>query len=492
MYCVTFGSMLVQALICMVLAETEGSSERLFEQTVSTLQRTLAMKTSNFSNIFVFRNILTQLSHSFSNLEFVSWVSHDLRTPLVAFSGFIDLLLAETKPTQAQKDYLLNCTSAIKSMSALITNLLDFSRIEAQQFQLHREVTNLSQEFHNLARSLQIVRNHAQTKTQLSIELDNMLSDDSVLSEKLVWCDFVRLEQIISNLVVNALKYTRSDEKSRINLRVQIIDPNQQQYRLVSRTKSSDFTVLPENGETYLKVNVEVEDNGIGIADEQQQNIFQPFVQISDGSNYKASVSQSGIGLGLYIVSELTRCFGGQISLQSKLGVGSKFIVTGLKLRYATDIEIEREKNKPIVQHTLSKQRVLQQISNKKQLHVLVAEDNKQNQLIFRKFAESCGLKCTFANNGQEVIDEYAANHEQFSMIFMDLQMPVKSGFEAAKEIREFEKERHFTKPISIVALTASPNEKESTAAVGMNDCILKPLNRATLLETVHKYERRE
>jgi signal transduction histidine kinase/CheY-like chemotaxis protein len=221
-----------------------------------------------------------------------------------------------------------------------------------------------------------------------------------------------------------------------------------------------------------LQVDISVTDSGAGIPERYHANLWTPFFQVERNSS-------KGSGLGLYIVAEIVRSLGGTVSYENSAARGSVFTVDGLRFDLASEDEINTERSHATTSHEWTARM-------RRRVHVLLVEDNKFNQAISKRQIEACSFRLTIVANGQEAVDKWKEDNS-ISIIFMDLQMPIKNGMEATSEIRALERLRPARRRTPIVALTASTNPEEMSAALrsGMNECISKPTSSAVLEDTV-------
>ncbi|WP_041801939.1 response regulator [Flagellimonas ruestringensis] len=349
--------------------------------------------------------------------NFLSTVTHELRTPLYAVTGLTHLLLEEN-PSEHQKEHLKSLKFSGEYLLNFINDILQINKIDAEKLEPLNIEFKLHKVLDDVVESLQ--QNAHEKKTKL------ILDYDPTIPKKLLG-DPIKLSQIFMNLVGNALKFTK-------NGKVEVL------------------AKMLKKDEDQVKLYFEVRDNGIGISEEQQKNIFESFEQGSIQINRE----YGGTGLGLTIVKSLLGLFGSSIHLESELGHGSSFYFE-MDLNYETKEgeEISFELNPEDFQF--------------KGLHVLVVEDNKINQVITKKMLTKKEISCDIANNGNEAID--LAKKNTYDAILMDIHMPGISGEEATRQIRKFDKN------IPIIALTAISldDSLESFYEAGCNDVVTKP-----------------
>ncbi len=349
--------------------------------------------------------------------NFLSTVTHELRTPLYAVTGLTHLLLEEN-PADHQKEHLKSLKFSGDYLLNFINDILQINKIDADKLEPLNIEFKLEKVLTDVVDSLQ--QNASENNTKL------VLDYDSNIPQQLLG-DPLKLSQIFMNLVGNALKFTKDGK-------VEVI------------------AKLLRKEEEQATLYFEVKDNGIGISEEQQKNIFDSFEQGSVQINRE----YGGTGLGLTIVKSLLGLFDSKIHLESEIGHGSSFFFEmNLKLDTNTVEEIAFELNP--------------EEFNFKGLHVLVVEDNKINQVITKKMLNKKEISCDIANNGNEAIDLAKAN--TYDAILMDIHMPGISGEEATRQIRKFDME------IPIIALTAISldDSLDSFYQAGCNDVVTKP-----------------
>jgi len=350
-----------------------------------------------------------------ARVKFFSTVSHELRTPLYGVIGISSVLLEDKTLKSHKKDLSLLKFSA-DYLLALINDVLQINKIDSKSIEDEQTSFNLKKLISSIISSFEYMRiqNNNTITLELSEEIPDLLQGHSV-----------RLSQILINLIGNACKFT---ENGSIIIKAALASIN----------------------ETDVTINFSINDSGIGIAKEKLESIFDEFSQINS-KNY----SYQGTGLGLPIVKKLLLLSNATIKLESELGKGSSFIFS---------LKFNIIEHKTVIEpHTLLDSKIL----NGK--NILIVEDNKINQIVTRKILEKYKIICTIAENGDKAIE--AIKNNNYDLVLMDINMPVKNGIEASKEIRVFNK----TTPI--IALTAVEIEemRNNIYDSGMNDIIVKP-----------------
>ncbi|MEQ9374340.1 MAG: response regulator [Imperialibacter sp.] len=364
--------------------------------------------------------------------EFLSTMSHEMRTPLNAVLGMTNFLIQD-KPKQTQKESLNTLKFSAERLMNLITELLDFSKIDSGQIAFSTEKISLKEFLDSVHSPFEKTAQQKQLDFQLKIA-DNV--PDHIL------CDKARLSQVLVNLLDNALKFTASGF---VHLKVSLEE------------KESDS----------VKLLFEVVDSGIGVKESQSELIFESFSQ----GNASTTREYGGTGLGLSIIRRLLRLQGSDIQFASTPGEGSRFYFS----QWFGVVKTAEKLPAPVVPKVIDRNIV----EGKK---VLVVEDNKVNVLVIKKFLQKWGAKIEIADNGQIAVEKHAAT--PFDIILMDLQMPVMDGYKATEKIREMDAKT------PIIAITAAiPSDiRDQIFTVGMNDIVTKPFVPEDLHEKLIKY----
>ncbi|MCG9970850.1 hybrid sensor histidine kinase/response regulator [Christiangramia crocea] len=372
---------------------------------------------------------------SLAKAQFLSTITHELRTPLYAVTGLTHLLLEES-PTESQKEHLNSLKFSGEYLLSLINNILDLNKLEANKVEIVKSAFNLEKRMSDVLIAL---KNSAdEKKTKLHFDFDK------TIPKKLIG-DPLKISQILINLIGNSIKFTENGDI----------------WISVKKNRQQDKKV-------YLQF--EIRDNGEGIGKEKQKAIFENFTQGSTQINRKFG----GTGLGLSIVKNLLTLLNSEINLDSELGKGSKF---SFELEFeAPEVEVTDTPVAPKVEE--------KQLSNEimEDKRILVVEDNKINQMITRKILEKNKVICDVADNGTTAIEKVQNNH--FDLILMDIHMPGISGIEATVEIRKFNQD------IPIIALTAVTldDNLDEFYLNGFNDIIPKPYKTEEFFHKINKY----
>ena len=367
-------------------------------------------------------------------------MSHDIRTPMNAIIGYADLASRHLDDPAKLEKYMENIQVCGQNLLVLLNNVLDLARIENDKTEIEYSVSDIEKDFRNC---IAMFQNQADGKGQT-------LTVTAHLLYPYVYADIPHLTEICTNLVSNAVKYTGA-----------------------CGTIRCDITQKPGEKEGWCDVVITVADNGIGMSQEFQKHIFEPFER--ERTSTVSKVEGSGIGMG--IVKRLVGLMGGTVEVESKIGVGSTFTVT-IPCRIASKDETQAKR-----ETTPSDKKSLFGIK------ILLTEDNDLNAEIATELLQEEGCTVDRAKDGVECVDllEKAVNGT-YRMILMDIQMPVMNGFDAAKKIREMDDPQKADIPIIAMTANAFSEDKQAALDAGMNDHIAKPINMNILVPTIRKY----
>tara|TARA_R110002167_G_scaffold66040_8_gene187060 strand:- start:15116 stop:16807 length:1692 start_codon:yes stop_codon:yes gene_type:complete len=356
--------------------------------------------------------------------QFLSTMSHEIRTPLNAVIG-LSHILGDNNPKKDQIQNIEALNYSGKILLNLLNNVLDFTKIQSTNIELDTIPVDLPEAVK------QIKKIHEASCLRKNIVMNLEIDDDIPF----VWLDIVRFNQIINNLVTNAIKFT---EEGSVTLRIKKINTTNESVDLLT----------------------EIIDTGIGIPEDKQDSIWEAFTQASSATNRL----YGGTGLGLPIVKSIVEAMGSQVKIDSKIDKGSRFYF---------QVNLKRA----------SKEELLKTIKKKeydfKGKKVLLVEDNQINVMVGKQILEKVNLNVEVARNGLEAVNMVKENH--FDIILMDIQMPIMDGYLASKEIRKF------NKYVPIFALSASVfmQIKDRMKESGMNGFIFKPFDPEDLLNQI-------
>ena len=359
---------------------------------------------------------------------FLANMSHEIRTPMNAILG-LSKLIDEDHLNEKEKEFLNAIQSSANNLLTIINDILDFSKIQADKMDVRQVPVNLT---HELSHIYNTFINKTEKK---GIEF-SIIEDDTDYS---VLTDPVRLNQILTNLINNALKFTKSGAVTVI------------------------FNV-EKIASDEIAATFKIKDTGIGIPPDKLNTIFESFSQVDNTSTKQ----YNGTGLGLAISQKLARLMGGSITVESQLGMGSVFQLN-LKFKIVEKVKIITAPRKNSHQFESFK--------------MLMAEDNEYNQLLSKVILEKLGAEVIIANNGQEAID-IAKKEKDLKLILMDIQMPVMNGIESMQNI----KNRGITIPIIALTANALKGDREKFINEGFDEYLSKPFSQIELYSVLSKF----
>ncbi|MDX2072546.1 MAG: tetratricopeptide repeat protein [Haliscomenobacter sp.] len=382
------------------------------------------------------QDVTAQKQAAIAKSEFLASMSHEIRTPINGVIGIADLLMEEQlSPTQ--REYLDTLKFSAQHLSNIVSDILDFSKIESGKLVFERIPFDLSKVATHVFR---LFENSANDKgITLTFVPDPRIKD-------LLIGDYFRLSQVLSNVLSNAIKFT---DKGSVELA----------YTLLEETESS------------VRVKLTVKDTGVGISEEQLEQIFEDFTQ----ADVSTSRKYGGTGLGLSISKKLVEQQGGTIYVESCLGQGSTFSV---------EMKYDKHERLPtaIVREVPSSQAM--DLSG---MTFLIAEDNDVNALVLTTILKKWGANYTLVQDGQKAID--CMKKDDFDAIIMDIQMPIMDGKEATQVIRQLPDDRKRNIPIIAFTAEASVEFHEEYLNNGFNDCVTKPFRPEQLYKILKKYQ---
>lgn len=381
--------------------------------------------------------------------DFLSSMSHDIRTPMNAIMGFASLAQTHIADVDKVENYLGKILAAGKHLLNLINDILDMSRIESGKVQIQEDEVSLKEVIYDVGNLIQSM-----------VEENNLtfeIKEDFV--NNYVFCDKLRLNQILINLLGNAVKFTPAGGAISLEVKQEMI--------------------APEGYGVYL---FKVKDTGIGVAKEFQSRIFEAF----ERDKMTEQTGIQGTGLGLAITKNIVEMMGGRISIESELGKGTEFTVKVMFALQDVDeaellLEDSATQKELKEKQEKEKQRVL--FKNRK---ILLVEDNNLNREIARILLTEKGFIVEEAVNGQEAVEKVAnGKDDEYALVLMDIQMPIMDGYEAAKEIRNMSNRKLAHIPIIAMTANAFEEEKKEALACGMNGYVVKPIDVNILFNTI-------
>ena len=374
--------------------------------------------------------------------DFLSNMSHDIHTPMNAIIGITTLMKNELHQPEKLAEHLGKLETSGRLLLGIINDILDMSRIESGKTTLNIEKTNLPQQVSQLD---SIIRQQASQRRQ-TFTVENHVQHENVLA------DPNRLNQVLMNILSNAVKYT--PQGGHIRLEVEELT----------------------HTEHYAKYRFVVQDDGIGMSAVYQKTLFEPFTREEKSGTNRVQ----GTGLGMAITKSIVDLMGGTIHVESAPGKGSRFEVV---LEFPIDAEADK------VQTASALPEEAEAVSPLSGMKFLCAEDNAINAEILEMLLETKGASCTICSNGQEIVDAFASvKPGEYDMILMDVQMPVMDGLEATRRIRNGENPLGRTIPILAMTANAFLEDMQKSKEAGMDEHLSKPVDIAALEQTVKRF----
>ena len=370
--------------------------------------------------------------------EFLQRMSHDIRTPINGIRGLVNMADHYADDMEKQTEYRTKVKEASNLLLELVNDVLDMSKLESGEIVLEEIPFNLS----SISREVFVV-------------IEQMAAEQNI---RVVWekkeithRDFIGspgyVKRVMMNILSNAVKYNKENGQIYVSC-----------------------VEIPSEQPEMTTMEFVCRDTGIGMAEEFQKHIFEPFAQEYTGSRAKFA----GTGLGMAISKKLVEEMGGTITFESKKGVGSTFVI---RVPFKIDLDADkREESKDVSEKSI------------KGMHVLLAEDNELNMEIAEFLLQNEGAEVTKAWNGQEIVELFRKSEAgEFDVILMDIMMPIINGYEAAKRIRSLDRED--AKKIPIIAMTANAFTEDRIRAkeAGMDEHVAKPIDVELLIKVIHK-----
>lgn len=378
--------------------------------------------------------------------DFLANMSHEIRTPMNAITGMVHLVL-RTDLTPVQQDYLDKLQTSAQMLLGIINDILDFSKIEAGKMEMEHIPFSLSKALRNISDLHSTLAQSKGLALRFTIE-DNV--PDGLIG------DPIRLQQVLSNLVGNAIKFT---DKGEISVTVQ---------------PDSAPSIASGDAQQNHVLRFMVRDTGIGMSKEQCEKLFQPFVQADSSTTRR----YGGTGLGLTICNRLVTMMGGTIHLESALGQGSLFSFTTVFQVASPSQALSAQEG------TTALPSAGEKTDNEPPIRVLVTDDNEINRLVAEGILESFGMTVELANTGQEAVEKGSTG--AYDIILMDIQMPGMDGLEATRRLREFPACRNI--PIIAMTARAMDEDRDKSLENGLDAHITKPIDPKALEATIQKW----
>lgn len=365
-------------------------------------------------------------------------MSHDIRTPINGICGMVNMADHYADDMEKQTEYRIKVKEASNLLLELVNDVLDMSKMESDEIVLEEIPFNLS----SISREVFVVIEQmaAEENIQIVWEKKEIIHRDFIGSSEYV-------KRVMMNILSNAVKYNRENG-----------------YIYIS------YREIPSKQPEMTTMEFVCRDTGIGMTEEFQKHIFEPFAQEQPGSRTKFA----GTGLGMPITKKLVEKMGGAITFESEKGVGTTFVI---RIPFKIDLDADkREEQKDVSEKSI------------KGLHILLAEDNELNMEIAEFAIQNEGAEVTKAWNGQEAVEIFEKSRSgEFDVILMDIMMPVMNGYKATKMIRSLD--RADAKEIPIIAMTANAfaEDRIRVKEAGMNEHVAKPIDVELLIKVIHK-----
>ena len=370
--------------------------------------------------------------------EFLQRMSHDIRTPINGICGMLNVADHYADDMEKQTECRIKVKEASNLLLELVNDVLDMSKLESDEIVLEESPFNLSK----IAKEALVVSEQIAAEQNIRIvwEKKEIIHRDLIGSSEYV-------KRVMMNILSNAVKYNRANGSIYISC-----------------------TEIPSEQPGMTTMEFVCRDTGIGMTEEFQKHIFEPFAQEHEGSRTKFA----GTGLGMAISRKLVEKMGGTITFESEKGVGTTFVI---RVPFKIDLDADkREEQKDVSEKSI------------KGLHILLAEDNELNMEIAEFMLQSAGAEVTKAWNGQETVELFRNSEPgEFDVILMDIMMPVMNGYEATKMIRSLDREDAKTIPIIAMTANAFTEDRLRAKEAGMDDHVAKPVDVNLLIKVIRK-----
>ena len=370
--------------------------------------------------------------------EFLQRMSHDIRTPINGICGMLNVADHYADDMEKQTECRIKVKEASNLLLELVNDVLDMSKLESDEIVLEESPFNLSK----IAKEALVVIEQIAAEQNIRIvwEKKEIIHRDLIGSSEYV-------KRVMMNILSNAVKYNRANGSIYISC-----------------------TEIPSEQPGMTTMEFVCRDTGIGMTEEFQKHIFEPFAQEHEGSRTKFA----GTGLGMAISRKLVEKMGGTITFESEKGVGTTFVI---RVPFKIDLDADkREEQKDVSEKSI------------KGLHILLAEDNELNMEIAGFMLQSAGAEMTKAWNGQETVELFRNSEPgEFDVILMDIMMPVMNGYEATKMIRSLDREDAKTIPIIAMTANAFTEDRLRAKEAGMDDHVAKPVDVNLLIKVIRK-----
>ena len=370
--------------------------------------------------------------------EFLQRMSHDIRTPINGIRGLVNMADHYADDMEKQTEYRTKVKEASNLLLELVNDVLDMSKLESGEIVLEEIPFNLS----SISREVFVVIEQmaAEQNIRVAWEKKEITHRDFIGSPGYV-------KRVMMNILSNAVKYNKENGQIYVSC-----------------------VEIPSEQPEMTTMEFVCRDTGIGMAEEFQKHIFEPFAQEHTGSRAKFA----GTGLGMAISKKLVEEMGGTITFESKKGVGTTFVI---RVPFKIDLDADkREESKDVSEKSI------------KGMHVLLAEDNELNMEIAEFLLQNEGAEVTKAWNGQEIVELFRKSESgEFDVILMDIMMPAMNGYEAVKIIRSLDREDAKTIPIIAMTANAFTEDRIKAKAAGMDEHIAKPIDVELLIKVIHK-----